>query len=122
MEELGHGVGAGWLDDQAAAVGECYSGRYSPDTTACYATAKLAPNLSSYVDLLDRGNSTEILIRFRGSQDQTPEYITRGGNQATRWSIMSLDPNRQRGQYFVFSIEEASTVDLVDLPEREEDD
>ncbi len=94
LHELGHGWGAGWLDDKGAGnIAECYSG----------------------VDCVE---GSIIGVTFvGGGQDETPEDVNLG---SLDWSIMTRGDWARIFSHgrLSFSIEEISTIDTTDVPSR----
>jgi len=93
LHEVGHGLSIGWLDDKGPGhVDECYSG------SRCVGRS---------IAGIDVGGGT----------DETPEEV---GVGRTDWSIMTDGTTMEDfgNNRFAFSIEEISTVDIEDVPSR----
>ncbi|AWB26684.1 hypothetical protein HARCEL1_02625 [Halococcoides cellulosivorans] len=93
MEEIGHGLSAGWLDDKGLKIGECYSGGY------CYG--------------IDPGGRVT-----GGGNDLTIESTQRYSDGL--WPIMGDANPIDKTQRTAFSIEEILTINFVNIPSKDE--
>ncbi|WP_159076988.1 VWA domain-containing protein [Halococcoides cellulosivorans] len=92
MEEIGHGLSAGWLDDKLLKIGECYSGDF------CYG---IGPG----------GRVTG------GGDDLTVEAIE--GSKNGDWPVMGR-ADYFGSERTAFSIEELVTIDFKGIPTKDE--